>query len=255
MMMGMLDAVNEAEDEEEDSGDDLPPPPPPAGPPPTRAVLPPSKPQKVITPKLAKPALQRRSPAPRVKRAGKTAKRRATNAFLDDPTMDALRDIQAEYGSEKNELDDVELQMLRGVFAAHDENKDGIINKAELAEALVSLGFSPTEKLMTKYFLENASKGKKSWRIDLPTFLSASSKHLENAEDCAADVLYLFSEFDRAEKGTITAQDIRHLLHESLAPTRLSRQETQEFMEYAQIAKHGMNTRVDYMKLIDKLLF
>ena len=50
------------------------------------------------------------------------------------------------------ELEEVELQMLRGIFAAHDENKDGIINKSQLAEALVSLGFSPSEKLMTKFF-------------------------------------------------------------------------------------------------------
>lgn len=76
----------------------------------------------------------------------KGAKRRATEVFVADPTMTTK-------GKNNNSLEEVELQMLRGIFAAHDENKDGIINKSQLAEALVSLGFSPSEKLMTKFYL------------------------------------------------------------------------------------------------------
>lgn len=153
------------------------------------------------------------------------------------------------------ELEEVELQMLRGIFAAHDENKDGIINKSQLAEALVSLGFSPSEKLMTKFFLENAKQGKKHWRLDLETFLAAASKHLDSADDCAADVMYLFETFDKSSSGKVTAQVIRHLLHEAVAPTRLSRQETDEFMAYAEVTKNGLRTPVDYESLVDKLMF
>ena len=123
----------------------------------------------------------------------KGAKRRATGAFMADPTMKATTEDVT------GTLEGVELQMLRGIFAAHDENKDGIINKSQLAEALVSLGFSPSEKLMTKFYLENASRGKKNWKIDLECFLSAAGKWLDSAEDCASDVIYLFEQFDKTK--------------------------------------------------------
>ena len=50
-----------------------------------------------------------------------------------------------------------------------------------------------------------------------------------------------------------SGQVLRHLLHEAVAPTRLSRQETDEFMAYAEIG--GSRSRVDYEALIDKLMF
>jgi Ca2+-binding EF-hand superfamily protein len=162
-------------------------------------------------------------------------------------------------GSSTAELEEIELQMLRGIFAAHDENKDGVINKSQLAEALVSLGYSPTEKLMTKFFLENAKSGKKHWRISLETFLSAASKWLDSADDCSADVMYLFEMFDKTKSGSVSAQVVRHLLHETVAPTRLTRQETEEFMKYSDVGGKGANMRlktpVDYEDLVDKLMF
>lgn len=132
----------------------------------------------------------------------KGSKRRATKAFMADPTMKATvtEDVTGT-------LEGVELQMLRGIFAAHDENKDGIINKSQLAEALVSLGFSPSEKLMTKFYLENAARGKKNWKIDLECFLSAAGKWLDSAEDCASDVIYLFEQFDKTK-----SRDVRWVL-------------------------------------------
>ena len=108
---------------------------------------------------------------------------------------------------------------------------------------------------MTKFYLENAKHGAKNWRLDLETFLTAAGKHLDNAEDCAADVMYLFENFDKSHSGMVSAQLVRHLLHEAVAPTRLSRQETEEFMAYAELAKNGLRTPVDYERLVDKLMF
>ena len=108
---------------------------------------------------------------------------------------------------------------------------------------------------MTKFYLENAKQGQKNWRIDLDTFLIAAAKHLDKAEDCSQDVLYLFEMFDQEHTGNVSAQVVRHLLHEAVAPTRLSRQETEEFMSYARIATHGLRTPVKYLDLVDKLMF
>ena len=220
-----------------------------------------SQPTLHLRSSLPKSPVGKGSPTPKRTTKGKGAKRRATNAFLSDPTMKkTMENVQAKTTPTLTtetaaELEEVELQMLRGIFAARDENKDGIINKSQLAEALVSLGFSPSEKLMTKFYLENAKNGKKSWKLDLPTFLAAASKHLDSADDCAADVMYLFNAFDKTGSGNVSAQIIRHLLHEATAPTRLSRQETDEFMAYAEVTKKGLRTSVDYEVLVDKLMF
>ena len=193
-------------------------------------------------------------------------KGRATASFLNDPTMQATidklnREREAAGLSgpvqEEPELDESELQQLRGVFAAQDADKDGFITKRELKEAILALGFSPTDELMNKYHKLNISKGNNSWKISLDIFLTGSAQFLETADDCSSDLECLFQQFDPDGKGTVTAGTIRHLLHETLSPTRLSRQEMEEFMEYASIIKkkQGYSTKVNYNKLIDKLLF
>ena len=61
--------------------------------------------------------------------------------------------------------------------------------------------------LMTKFYLENAARGKKNWKIDLECFLSAAGKWLDSAEDCASDVIYLFEQFDKTK-----SRDVRWVL-------------------------------------------
>ena len=51
----------------------------------------------------------------------------------------------------KKELDEKTLQQLRGIFAAHDEDRDLMLTKAQLAETIRALGFSPTEDLISKF--------------------------------------------------------------------------------------------------------
>ena len=72
--------------------------------------------------------------------------------------------------------------------------------------------------------------------------------------------MFLFETFDKAGSGNVSAQVVRHLLNEAVAPTRLSRQETEEFLAYSNIS--GKNSRqlnlsksVDYEDLVDKLMF
>lgn len=58
---------------------------------------------------------------------------------------------------------DFKLQQLRGIFAAFDENRDGVLTKEELGNALLSLGINPTQKAIQKYQMVS-----KSATIDLP---------------------------------------------------------------------------------------
>ncbi len=105
------------------------------------------------------------------------------------------------------------------------------------------------------FLLENAKHqhGNKNWRFSLEIFLAACSKYLDTADDCASDVIYLFEQFDKAQTRDVSGQVLRHLLHEAIAPTRLSRQETDEFMAYAEVG--SLRSKVDYEALVDKLMF
>ena len=43
------------------------------------------------------------------------------------------------------------MQQLRGIFAAHDEDKDLLIDQAELADAIRAIGSSPTDALVSQF--------------------------------------------------------------------------------------------------------
>ena len=47
--------------------------------------------------------------------------------------------------------DEARTQQLRGVFAAFDENRDGLLTEAELAPALLALGVDPTKETLARF--------------------------------------------------------------------------------------------------------
>ena len=289
----MLGAIAE-EEEEEDVRQQPPPPPPPPGqgsnskasvieddmppPPPPLAMkkgrMPPPPPPAVNS--KANDFMARRSHSPPSGRASPSVPvskiRRATQMFMDDPTMKKLAEGLANSSPEKDKKgakeqksfvakmkekrEEDDMQMLRGIFAAFDENKNGRLSRRELSDALIALGFSPTEALMNKFYTENLQHtGKKSWQISLPAFVTAALKHLDSAVDCTEDVMYLFKSFDRKLSGDVSAKMVRHLLHETLVPTRLTEQETTEFLNECIRNPNDLSEVLKYGDLVDRLLF
>ena len=57
-------------------------------------------------------------------------------------------------------------QQLRGIFAAFDEDRDGLLSEAELTAALLSLGLDPTREALARF--ARASPGG-SRAIDFPS--------------------------------------------------------------------------------------
>lgn len=47
--------------------------------------------------------------------------------------------------------DEARGQQLRGIFAAFDEDRDGLLNEGELSSALLSLGIDPTHATLARY--------------------------------------------------------------------------------------------------------
>lgn len=179
--------------------------------------------------------------------------RRATQSFIDDPKMLQFVRKNSFASRDKEETD---MQMLRGIFAAFDENKNGKLNRRELSDALIALGFKPSEDLLQKYYTENLNlTGKKKWNISLTAFVNTSLKHLDAADDCTNDVMYLFKAFDKKLSGDVTAKMVRHFLHETVVPTRLSSQETDEFLLECMEDPKDLSEIIKYEDLVDKLLF
>ena len=213
----------------------------------------------------------RRSTSPKVVPGSRI--RRATQSFMDDPMMMSFKRNSKTAGSDNSSNDnndkdnlsnrnvgatgeEMDMQMLRGIFAAFDDNKNGKLNRRELSDALIALGFKPTETLLSKYYTENLNlTGKKVWNISLTAFVNASMKHLDAADDCTNDVMYLFKAFDSKLSGDVSAKMVRHFLHETMVPTRLSSQETDEFLLECMEDPKNLSEIFKYEDLVDKLLF
>lgn len=96
--------------------------------------------------------------------------------------------------------------------------------------------------------------------IDLPTFLLVAGEELAKERKQSGDMIEVFELFDEQKTGMVTLRDVRHILHETLTPERLSQAELEEFMVYAGILKpdrghrRGIHDRlIDYRELLDKL--
>ena len=97
--------------------------------------------------------------------------------FMSDPAMsDTLESLRADAAAEGaagsrgergssvgtmqetlETMDATELQQLRGIFAAHDEDKDGLLTDSELQESLRALGFIPNDELMRTFSLPTSA--------------------------------------------------------------------------------------------------
>jgi hypothetical protein len=64
----------------------------------------------------------------------------------------------------KRRADEARLQQLRGVFAAADEDRDGVLAGGELPAALLALGFDPSPRTLQRYFLASPTG-----QVDLAT--------------------------------------------------------------------------------------
>ena len=152
------------------------------------------------------------------------------------------------------------MQQLRGIFAAHDEDKDLMLDYSELADAVRALGFTPTPELLQRFMERRPHELRSGGLLDLSTFLLVATEQLQSERRFSSDMLELFELFDERRTGTITLSSLRHILHETLTPERLSQAELDEFMEYAGLRKLGgygaglREARVDYNALLDKLM-
>ena len=96
-----------------------------------------------------------------------------------------------------------------------------------------------------------------SFRMDLASFMAASL-HLDTAESAYDEILPLFDEIDKDGTGELSILDLKRLLNQVAAPTRLSAQEMDELFAAAALLEgtmHDKLARVKYEDLVESLLF
>jgi Ca2+-binding EF-hand superfamily protein len=133
------------------------------------------------------------------------------------------KEVEEAKDAQTPKVDEKVLQQLRGIFMTHDADRDLHLDPSQLAAAIRALGFSPTEALLAKFMLRRPVRHGRL--IDLQTFVTVSTEELQQERKCSGDVLELFGLFDDDKSGTISAGSLRHILHETLTPERLTRAE------------------------------
>jgi Ca2+-binding EF-hand superfamily protein len=181
----------------------------------------------------------------------------------------------------KRRADEARVTQLRGIFAAYDEDRDGVLSSSrELPVALMALGIEPSEKMLQHFSLSSPSGN-----VDLSTFIrvcmakavsnSASAylgspDKLGNIPDISSEaettekrIEVLFLAFDPSRTGRVSLQVLLHVLAEVDSPTALTVDEIQELLKMTGILNETTmrdprtlySMDVDYKAFIRHLLF
>jgi hypothetical protein len=160
---------------------------------------------------------------------------------------------------------------LKSIFLSLDTDNDDFLTRAQLIEGIQLAGLCPRDLLVKKYskfmsesvkesniFLssnigilderENSSStnpqkkiiagaGHLHFKTDMAAFISVTSQELSRKRIGIEEELYhLFEYCKEPLTDQISVKQLRHVLHESLAPTRLSTKETNDFLKASGIA-------------------
>lgn len=140
----------------------------------------------------------------------------------------------------KQRADEARIQQLRGIFAAYDEDRDGLLNELELASALLALGLEPSPKQLNQYQIRSPSQT----GVDLATFVKVSMSRVSSlpsgssmdiADSSYPAIMDLFHSCDSARTGTVPLALLLHVLAEVAAPTALSMVEVQDLLRMSGI--------------------
>jgi Ca2+-binding EF-hand superfamily protein len=189
----------------------------------------------------------------------KRAKDPEVEAFLTYDEQDA--DIAALSGIGALPPDELTLYQLKGMFSVFDDDKDGHLTRSQLIKCLQLIGFQVRERLLDKYLnyrspaviaattaaatataagtetgTEQPTKKKKpstlSNKVSLNTFLRVTVSELPSLHSALeADLRSVFEVMDESGNGEISVKDLRHLLTETITPSRLSGNEFQDVLE------------------------
>jgi len=104
-----------------------------------------------------------------------------------------------------------QIDEIREAFNLFDTDGSGAINYRELKAAMRALGFDTNKEEMKRIIDEIDADG--SGEIEFPEFMQMMTGKM-GAVDSEAEIMKLFSRFDRSSKGYIDVNDVKHIAGE-----------------------------------------
>lgn len=134
----------------------------------------------------------------------------------------------------KLRADEARVQQLRGIFAAYDEDRDGLLNELELGSALLALGLEPSARTLQRFGSLSASG------VNLESFVKtcmarASGPAPSGGDTTYESVLSLFRSLDEGGRGRLPLAMLLHVLAEVAAPSALTMAEVQDLLRMSGI--------------------
>jgi Ca2+-binding EF-hand superfamily protein len=161
------------------------------------------------------------------------------------------------------------LPHLIGIFIQLDTDADGYLTRPQLETALTYVGLVAREELVKKYLDASAKSGvaKRATmslgvtrrtsqailsRVDLPTFITVTVGELGKIKSASREIdpLLKFMSIDNADPGLISVRQLRHLLVETLSPSRLDEREFRVFLETLGLTNSTLSRSAQEEKLI-----
>jgi len=124
---------------------------------------------------------------------------------------------------------------FREAFALFDKDGDGTISTKELGMVMNSLGQKPTPQELENMIREVDIDG--NGEIDFDEFLTMMAKKLKET-DLEEDIREAFRVFDNKATGTISTQELRHIM--SNLGEKMKDSEIDEMILHADIDGDGM---------------
>lgn len=149
---------------------------------------------------------------------------------------------EVEYPQLDEEEQKLEEQRIRDAFNIYDKNKDGIIQRGELADVLeVFLGHKPTPHQLDNIFKKVDSN--LDGVIDFPEFEGMMLMRKRNTKR----YIGLFNQYDQNGDGFISKEELLKTLNSAEA-SNYTDEEVDEIIKAADLDKDGM---IDYKEFVN----
>jgi len=122
-------------------------------------------------------------------------------------------------------------------------NENGNITTEQLGDVMRYLGANPTKSELVNMIKDIGSK-----EIDLQKFLELMSKQKQIEENLKEELLETFKIFDKNGTGTVSRQELRHVL--TTIGEQLTEDEIEEMIKEADLNQDGKLVIEDFVKML-----
>jgi len=129
------------------------------------------------------------------------------------------------------------------IFKLFANESNGYITTEQLGDVMRYLGVNPTKAELASMIKEIGSK-----EIDRDKFLELMAKQKQAEENIREELMETFKIFDKANTGTVSRQELRHVL--TTIGEQLTEDEIEEMIKEADLSQDGKLVIEEFVKLL-----